>query len=95
LQTGPWSGECLEKGANELHAMSAILCSDAPYLRDMDKARFQEAWTSQKARSFTLGDYWAAITALGCVGHKSRPKWQLAGILVISHHSSTLLAHQS
>ncbi|PKX89341.1 putative proteinase [Aspergillus novofumigatus IBT 16806] len=77
LQTGPWSGQCLEKGANELYAMSAILCSDAPYLRDMDQARFQEAWASQKAQSFTLGDYWAAITALGCVGHKSRPKWQL------------------
>ncbi|KAF4181789.1 hypothetical protein CNMCM8927_002666 [Aspergillus lentulus] len=65
LQTGPWSGECLEKGANELHAMSAILCSDAPYLRDMDQTRFQEAWASQKARSFTLGDYWATITGLG------------------------------
>ncbi|KAG2019048.1 hypothetical protein GB937_005338 [Aspergillus fischeri] len=77
LQTGPWSGECLEKGSNELYAMSAILCSDAPYLRDMDQARFQEAWASQKAQSFTLGDYWAAVTALGCVGHKSRPKWQL------------------
>ncbi|KAH2001920.1 hypothetical protein KXV80_000709 [Aspergillus fumigatus] len=79
LQTGPWSGECFEKGSSELYAMSAILCSDAPYLRDMDQARFQEAWASLKARSFTLGDYWAAVTALGCVGHKSWPKWQLTG----------------
>ncbi|KAH3537414.1 hypothetical protein KXV64_008333 [Aspergillus fumigatus] len=79
LQTGPWSGECFEKGSSELYAMSAILCSDAPYLRDMDQARFQEAWASLKAQSFTLGDYWAAVTALGCVGHKSRPKWQLTG----------------
>ncbi|GFF43102.1 tripeptidyl aminopeptidase [Aspergillus udagawae] len=79
VQTGPWSDECLEKGANELYAMSAILCSDAPYLRNMDQARFQGAWASQKALSFTMGDYWAAITALGCVGHKSRPKWQLTG----------------
>ncbi|KAH3198580.1 hypothetical protein KXW62_001499 [Aspergillus fumigatus] len=67
LQTGPWSGECFEKGSSELYAMSAILCSDAPYLRDMDQARFQEAWASLKAQSFTLGDYWAAVTALGPV----------------------------
>ncbi|GIK05392.1 hypothetical protein Aspvir_009501 [Aspergillus viridinutans] len=64
MRTGPWSDKCLEKGANELYAMSAILCSDAPYLH-MDQARFQEAWASQKALSFTLGDYWAAATALG------------------------------
>lgn len=90
LQTGPWSGECFEKGSSELYAMSAILCSDAPYLRDMDQARFQEAWASLKARSFTLGDYWAAVTALGCVGHKSWPKWQLTGMLTIPSIRSVL-----
>ncbi|KAF7114674.1 hypothetical protein CNMCM5793_009625 [Aspergillus hiratsukae] len=77
ILTGPWSPECLDTGANELYAMSAILCSDAPYLRDINQQRFKELWASQKAQSFTIGDYWAAAIALGCVGHKSRPKWQL------------------
>ncbi|RHZ64523.1 hypothetical protein CDV55_107399 [Aspergillus turcosus] len=65
MLSGPWSPECLDTGANELYAMSAILCSDAPYLRDIDQQRFKELWASQKAQSFTIGDYWAAATALG------------------------------
>jgi pimeloyl-ACP methyl ester carboxylesterase len=93
IQTGPWSPECLDTGANELYAMSAILCSDAPYLRDIDQQRFKELWASQKAQSFTIGDYWAAATALGCVGHKSKPKWQLTGMLATKPIHFSLSKH--
>lgn len=75
---GPWSTACRDPGENESYATSAILCSDAEYMGDVDEDGFREYWDELKKDSKMLGDYWAHIR-MSCVGWKARAKWRIPG----------------
>lgn len=75
---GPWSTACHDPRENELYASSAILCSDAEYMSDIDEAGFLAYWDELKRDSRMIGDDWAHLRMF-CVGWKARAKWRLEG----------------
>lgn len=75
---GPWSTACHDPRENELYASSAILCSDAEYMSDIDEAGFLAYWDELKRDSRMIGDDWAHLR-MSCVGWKARAKWRLEG----------------
>ncbi|KAL1999010.1 hypothetical protein VTN02DRAFT_5207 [Thermoascus thermophilus] len=78
LLAGPFSRACTVPGENDEYATSAILCTDAERLGDVDQEGFKAYWDGLKAGSETLGDYWAHVR-LGCVGWKAKAKWRFTG----------------
>ena len=89
-QTGPWSTECQDPRENENYASSAILCSDAEYMGDIDEAGFQAYLDELKRDSQMLGDYWGHIR-MPCVGWQARAKWRLSGIYLFLLNLQVLL----
>jgi len=73
---GPYTPECNAAGSNNYDAAMAILCSDLDAtFADTNKTGFQVYWHALQQQSSVLGDWWAH-TRLGCVGWKTKPKWQ-------------------
>ncbi|KAL4784990.1 TAP-like protein-domain-containing protein [Aspergillus varians] len=76
LVSGPWSSQCQVPGQNEMYSTSAILCTDAEYMQDVDEGAFKQHWRSLQELSSAFGDYWAH-TRLNCVGWSVQPKWKM------------------
>lgn len=76
--SGPWSPACIRGQDNSLYASSAILCTDAEYMRNQTLESFQATWYDIKNSSVTLGDYWAQLE-LGCVGWQAKAKYKFTG----------------
>jgi hypothetical protein len=81
LDAGPWSSECRVPGTNEMYSSSAILCSDAEYMQEVDDQGFERHWRRLQEISSTVGDYWAH-THLNCIGWSVKPKWKMPGRLL-------------
>jgi len=73
---GPYTPECSAAGSNDYDASIAILCSDLDAtFANTNETGFQVYWHALQQQSSVLGDWWAH-TRLGCVGWKTKPKWQ-------------------
>ncbi|KAJ5676152.1 Peptidase S33 tripeptidyl aminopeptidase-like C-terminal [Penicillium macrosclerotiorum] len=75
---GPWSPACASSQENTLYASAAILCTDAEYMTKHTEEQFEKVWTSTRADSATLGDYWSQLQ-LACVGWKAKAKQKFLG----------------